>query len=146
MDPAGKATVATDPTRKTRSSQRESGSSREGRSNGESNQEGCGSDRSNEGDEGEGDGAGPAGLGPAPGLAGVLAPATGEARSGKRCWGVSAGSYESLAAQEGDALRWWRKGRWRLGKGALARPRRLLLWKRHGPQVSVNASPRQRTR
>jgi hypothetical protein len=134
MDPSRKATVATDPAGKTRSGQRDNGSSREGCDNGESNQEGCDSDRSNEGDEGEGNGAGPAGLGPAPGLAGVLAPTTGEAQSGRRCWGVNAGSYESLATQEGEVLHRWRKGRWRLGKGALARPRRLLLWKTHGPR------------
>jgi hypothetical protein len=62
----------TDPAGKTRSSQRDDISSREGRSNGESGREGHDSDRSNEGDEGEGGEAGPAGQGPAPDLVGSV--------------------------------------------------------------------------
>jgi hypothetical protein len=69
-DPTGKATTAKDPAGKTRTGQRDSRSSREGRNNGESGREGRDSDRSNEGDEGEGDGTVPAGQVPAPVLSG----------------------------------------------------------------------------
>jgi hypothetical protein len=61
------------------------GSSLEGRSNGESGREERGSDGSNEGDEGEGDRAGP-GRGLCRTWQGSLTLVTGEARSGRR-WG-----------------------------------------------------------
>jgi hypothetical protein len=60
-DPTEKAMTTTDPAGKTRSGQRDNGSSREGRNNGESDRDGRDNDGSNEGDEGVGGGAGPAG-------------------------------------------------------------------------------------
>jgi hypothetical protein len=66
--------------------------SREGRDSDESGRQGCDSDRSNEGDEGEVDGVGLVGRGPTLGLAGVLTSTTGEALRGRRCWGVGVGS------------------------------------------------------
>jgi hypothetical protein len=87
-DPAAKATAATDPAGKTRSSQRDDGTSREDRSNGESGRKGRDSDGSNEGDEGVGGGAGPAGQVPVPDMAGRVD--AGDGRGVKRrCWASS---------------------------------------------------------
>jgi hypothetical protein len=92
-----KATAATDPAGKTRSDQRDGGSSQEGHGNGESRREGLGSDGSNEGDD---EGGGRRGgssrtwacVGPGKKC---LTPTTGEEKveeGGRCCWGVSAGS------------------------------------------------------
>jgi hypothetical protein len=68
-DPAGKATAATDPAGKTRSSQKGRRIEPERSQQRGSGREGRGSDGSSEGDEGVGGGACPAGQGPAPDLA-----------------------------------------------------------------------------
>jgi hypothetical protein len=84
-DLAGKATTATDPAGKARSGQMDGGTSREGRSNGESDREGHDSDGSYEGDERVGGGAGPAGQGAAPDLAGRVDDGDGRGVK-RRCW------------------------------------------------------------
>ena len=70
MDPAGKATAATDPDGETRSSQRDGGSSREVRSNVDpAGKAAAATEPTMAAMKGEGDGAGPAEQGPAPDLA-----------------------------------------------------------------------------
>jgi hypothetical protein len=85
IDPAGKATTATDPAGKTRS--RKGRRIEPGRSQQRgSGREGRGSNGSNEGDEGGGRRGGSSRAGACPDQARVLAPAMGEVRSGRRCW------------------------------------------------------------
>jgi hypothetical protein len=80
-----------DPVGKTRSSQRDGGSRRKSRSNVDPAGKAAAATDPAKAKKGVGGGAGPAGQGPTPDLAGVLtAPVTGEARSGRRCWGVNA--------------------------------------------------------
>jgi hypothetical protein len=68
-DPARKATAATDPDGETRSSQRDGGSSREGRSNVDPAGKAAAATDPMKARKGEGDGAVPARQGPAPDLA-----------------------------------------------------------------------------
>jgi hypothetical protein len=92
VDPAGKSTTATDPAGKTRSSQRDEGSSREGGSNGDPiGKAAAATDPTKAVKEGWAGGWVQPGRGLRRSWQGVLtAPVTGEARSGRLCWGVSA--------------------------------------------------------
>jgi hypothetical protein len=81
-DLAGKATTATDPAGKTRSSQRDGGSSREGRGNGDPAGKATTAMDPTKAMKGVGGGAGPAGRGPAPDLARGV-DGTGDGRSSK---------------------------------------------------------------
>jgi hypothetical protein len=81
-DPAGKATTATDAARKTRSGQRDGGSSREGRSNEDPVGKAATTTDPTKAMKGEGDGAGLAKQGPAPDLAGLVD--SGDGRGVKR--------------------------------------------------------------
>jgi hypothetical protein len=81
-DPGGKATTATDPAGKTRSSQRDGGSSREGRGNGDPAGKAAAATDPTKAMKGVGGGAGPAGQGPAPDLARGV-DGTGDGRSSK---------------------------------------------------------------
>jgi hypothetical protein len=89
-DPAGKATAATDPAGKTRSSQRDGGSSREGRSNVDPAGKATVATDPTKAMKGWAVGWVQPGRGLRRTWQGVLAAATtGEARSGRRCWDVS---------------------------------------------------------
>jgi hypothetical protein len=81
-DPAGKATAATDTNGKTRSSQREGGSSRKGRSNVDPAGKAAAATDPARAMKGVGGGVGPAGQGPAPDLARGV-DGTGDRRSSK---------------------------------------------------------------
>jgi hypothetical protein len=90
-DPAGKATTATDPAGKTRSSQRDGGSSRKGRSNVDPAGKAATATDPMKAMKGWAARRVQSGRGLRRTWQGVLtALGTGEARSGRRCWGVSA--------------------------------------------------------
>jgi hypothetical protein len=82
VDPAGKATAATDPAGKTRSSQRDGGSSRDGRSNVDPAGKAAAATDPTKAKKGVGGGACLAGQGPAPDLAKGV-DGTGDGRSSK---------------------------------------------------------------
>jgi hypothetical protein len=82
VDPAGKATAATDPAGKTRSSQRDGGSSRDGRSNVDPAGKAAAATDPTKAKKGVGGGACPTGQGPAPDLAKGV-DGTGDGRSSK---------------------------------------------------------------